>query len=131
MVQDAHTALTDRRSSNAEQAFRQALTLMETTTPKVTWLRNAKILFSGNKLTLIVKSPKRIFFVCVFPQDLGLSTQDKLLLLYGHASALTDVGQPEVTHKSETLLSPSERSVLQNSRRVACMSPLTVCMLLF
>lgn len=40
MVQDAHTALTDRRSSNAEQAFRRALVLMETTTPKVAWLRN-------------------------------------------------------------------------------------------
>lgn len=36
LVQDAHTALTDLRSANAEQAFRRALSLMETTTPKVT-----------------------------------------------------------------------------------------------
>lgn len=36
VVQDAHTALTDLRSGNAEQAFRRALALMETTTPKVT-----------------------------------------------------------------------------------------------
>lgn len=35
MVQDAHAALTDLRSHNAEQAFRQALALLETTTPKV------------------------------------------------------------------------------------------------
>lgn len=35
MVQDAHTALTDLRSRNAEQAFSQALVLLETSTPKV------------------------------------------------------------------------------------------------
>lgn len=35
MVQDAHAALTDLRSYDAEQAFRKALVLLETTTPKV------------------------------------------------------------------------------------------------
>lgn len=40
-VRDAHAALTDLRSHNAEQAFRQALALLETTTPKV---RGAHIL---------------------------------------------------------------------------------------
>lgn len=35
MVQDAHTALTDLRSRNAEQAFSQALALLDTSTPKV------------------------------------------------------------------------------------------------
>lgn len=35
MVQDAHAALTDLRSYDAEQAFRRALVLLETTTPKV------------------------------------------------------------------------------------------------
>lgn len=35
MVRDAHTALADLRSRNAEQAFSQALALLETTTPKV------------------------------------------------------------------------------------------------
>lgn len=35
MVQDAHTALTDLRSRNAEQAFSQALAIVETNTPKV------------------------------------------------------------------------------------------------
>ena len=34
-VQDAHTALTDLRSRNAEQAFSQALVLLETSSPKV------------------------------------------------------------------------------------------------
>lgn len=34
-VQDAHTALADLRSRNAEQAFSQALVLLETNTPKV------------------------------------------------------------------------------------------------
>lgn len=37
-------------------------------------------------------------FVFVFSQDLGLSTHDVLLLLYGHASALTAIGKQEVTH---------------------------------
>ncbi|KAG7217207.1 hypothetical protein INR49_027751 [Caranx melampygus] len=60
-VQDAHTALADLRSRNAEQAFSQALTLLKTTTPK----------------------------------ELGLSTVDVLLLLYGRASALTEIGQSE------------------------------------
>lgn len=36
-------------------------------------------------------------FVFVFSQDLGLSTHDVLLLLYGHASALTAIGKHEVT----------------------------------
>lgn len=35
MVQDSHAALTDLRSYDAEQAFRRALVLLETTTPKV------------------------------------------------------------------------------------------------
>lgn len=35
MVRDAHTALADLRSHNAEQAFSQALALLETSTPKV------------------------------------------------------------------------------------------------
>ncbi len=35
MVQDAHNALADLRSRNAEQAFSQALALLETTKPKV------------------------------------------------------------------------------------------------
>lgn len=35
MVQDAHAALIDLRSYDAEQAFRRALVLLETTTPKV------------------------------------------------------------------------------------------------
>uniref|UniRef100_H3C3U7 RING-type E3 ubiquitin transferase n=1 Tax=Tetraodon nigroviridis TaxID=99883 RepID=H3C3U7_TETNG len=69
-VQDAHTALSDLRSANAEQAFRRALALMGTTTPK----------------------------------DLGLSTQDELLLLYGHASALTDIGQPEELAEAQRVL---------------------------
>lgn len=32
-------------------------------------------------------------------QELGLATQDVLLLLYGRASALTEIGQPEVTQR--------------------------------
>ncbi|XP_068571715.1 E3 ubiquitin-protein ligase TTC3 [Cebidichthys violaceus] len=70
MVQDAHTALTDLRSRNAEQAFRKALVLLETSTPK----------------------------------DLGLSTLDELLLLYGLASALTEIGQLEELGEAQRLL---------------------------
>ncbi|XP_051257776.1 E3 ubiquitin-protein ligase TTC3 isoform X2 [Dicentrarchus labrax] len=70
MVQDAHAALTDLRSRNAEQAFSQALALLETSTPK----------------------------------ELGLSTLDVLLLLYGRASALTDIGQPEELGEAQKLL---------------------------
>ena len=35
LVQDAHTALTDLRNRNAEQAFSQALALLDTSAPKV------------------------------------------------------------------------------------------------
>ncbi|XP_042355060.1 E3 ubiquitin-protein ligase TTC3 [Plectropomus leopardus] len=70
MVQDAHTALTDLRSRNAEQAFSQALVLLEINTPK----------------------------------ELGLSTVDVLLLLYGRASALTEIGQPEELGEAQRLL---------------------------
>uniref|UniRef100_UPI0037E877C5 E3 ubiquitin-protein ligase TTC3 isoform X2 n=1 Tax=Semicossyphus pulcher TaxID=241346 RepID=UPI0037E877C5 len=69
-VQDAHTALTDLRSRNAEQAFSQALVLVEANNPK----------------------------------ELGLSTHDVLLLLYGRASALTEIGQPEELGEAQKLL---------------------------
>lgn len=42
MVQDAHTALADLRSRNAEQAFSQALALLETSTLKVIILQMCK-----------------------------------------------------------------------------------------
>ncbi|XP_037543757.1 E3 ubiquitin-protein ligase TTC3 [Nematolebias whitei] len=70
LVQDAHSALYDLRSRNAEQAFSQALNLLETVTPK----------------------------------ELGLSTLDELLLLFGRVSALTDIGQPEELAETENLL---------------------------
>nr|XP_019941403.1 PREDICTED: E3 ubiquitin-protein ligase TTC3 [Paralichthys olivaceus] len=69
VVHDAHTALADLRSRNAEQAFSQALEILETNTPKA----------------------------------LGLSSVDVLLLLYGHASALTEIGQPEELTKAQKL----------------------------
>ncbi|KAM4727125.1 E3 ubiquitin-protein ligase TTC3 [Anableps anableps] len=70
LVQEAHTALSDLRSRNAEQAFSQALGLLETVTPK----------------------------------NLGLSTLDVLLLLFGRASALIEIGQPEELAEAEKLL---------------------------
>ncbi|XP_070700307.1 E3 ubiquitin-protein ligase TTC3 [Pempheris klunzingeri] len=70
MVQDAHTALTDLRSRNAEQAFSQALALLETSTPT----------------------------------EFGLSTVDVLLLLYGRASSLTEIGQSEELGEAQRLL---------------------------
>ncbi|GAA6232084.1 E3 ubiquitin-protein ligase TTC3 isoform X1 [Lates japonicus] len=70
MVQDAHTALVDLRSRNAEQAFSQALAIVETNTPK----------------------------------ELGLSTLDVLLLLYGRACALTEIGQPEELAEAQKLM---------------------------
>lgn len=38
VVQDAYTALADTRSRNAENAFSQALAILETNTPKVIML---------------------------------------------------------------------------------------------
>ncbi|XP_029374493.1 E3 ubiquitin-protein ligase TTC3 isoform X2 [Echeneis naucrates] len=70
LVQDAHTALADLRSRNAEQAFSQALALLETTTPK----------------------------------ELGLSTVDLLLLLYGRVSTLTEIGQSEELSEAQKLI---------------------------
>ncbi|XP_034405472.1 E3 ubiquitin-protein ligase TTC3 [Cyclopterus lumpus] len=70
MVQDAHTALADLRSRNAEEAFRKALEILETTPPK----------------------------------QLGLSTLDVLLLLFGRASALTEIGQLEELGEAQRLL---------------------------
>ncbi|KAM6970068.1 E3 ubiquitin-protein ligase TTC3 [Aplochiton taeniatus] len=61
LVLDAHVALFDQRSRNAEQAFSQALCLLEISTPK----------------------------------ELGISSLDVVLLIYGRASALTEIGQPE------------------------------------
>ncbi|XP_037322958.2 E3 ubiquitin-protein ligase TTC3 [Pungitius pungitius] len=70
MVQDAHTALTDLRSRNAEEAFRKALVLLETSPAK----------------------------------ELGLSTLDVLLLLYGRVLALTEIGQLEELVEAQALL---------------------------
>uniref|UniRef100_A0A1A7Z5N6 RING-type E3 ubiquitin transferase n=1 Tax=Iconisemion striatum TaxID=60296 RepID=A0A1A7Z5N6_9TELE len=70
LMQDAHLALYDLRSRNAEQAFSQALNLVESATPK----------------------------------ELGLSTLDVLLLLFGRTSALTEIGQPEELTEAQKLL---------------------------
>ncbi|XP_067350334.1 E3 ubiquitin-protein ligase TTC3 isoform X1 [Channa argus] len=70
MVQDAHSALSDLRSRNAEHAFSQALAILEKTPPK----------------------------------ELGLSSLDVLLLLYGRACALTEIGQPEELAEAQKLL---------------------------
>lgn len=70
VVQDAHTALADFRSRNAQRAFSQALAILETNAPK----------------------------------ELGLSTLDVLLLLYGCVSALTEIGQPEELAVAQRLL---------------------------
>ncbi|XP_010785247.1 E3 ubiquitin-protein ligase TTC3-like [Notothenia coriiceps] len=70
MVQEAHSALTDLRCRNAEQAFRKALIILDTSTAK----------------------------------EVGLSTLDVLLLLYGHAAALTEIGQPEELGEAQKLL---------------------------
>ncbi|XP_062263048.1 E3 ubiquitin-protein ligase TTC3 [Platichthys flesus] len=70
LVEDAHTALADLRNRNAEQAFSQALAILETNTPK----------------------------------ELGLSTLDVLLLLYGRTSALTEIGQPEELTEAQKLM---------------------------
>ncbi|KAM4547284.1 E3 ubiquitin-protein ligase TTC3 isoform 1-T1 [Fundulus diaphanus] len=70
LVQEAQAALSDLRSRNAEQAFSQALGLLEAATPK----------------------------------KLGLSTLDLLLLLFGRASALTEIGQPDELAEAEKLL---------------------------
>ncbi|CAN9501167.1 unnamed protein product [Ophioblennius macclurei] len=69
-VRDAHAALLDLRSRNAEQAFGQALALLEATAPK----------------------------------EVGLSTVDVLLLMFGRASALTDIGQPEELTEAQKLV---------------------------
>ncbi|XP_022537132.2 E3 ubiquitin-protein ligase TTC3 isoform X2 [Astyanax mexicanus] len=60
-VQDAHTALTDQRCRNAEQAFSLALNILES---------------SGI-------------------EALGITTLDRSLLIYGCATALVEIGQPE------------------------------------
>ncbi|KAM9846522.1 E3 ubiquitin-protein ligase TTC3 isoform 2-T2 [Aulostomus maculatus] len=70
MVGDAHAALADLRSRNAEQAFGQALALLDTRKP----------------------------------EELGLSNLDVQLLLYGRASALTDIGQTEGLAEAQRLL---------------------------
>uniref|UniRef100_A0A087XKJ8 Tetratricopeptide repeat domain 3 n=1 Tax=Poecilia formosa TaxID=48698 RepID=A0A087XKJ8_POEFO len=70
LVHEAHSALSDLRSRNAEQAFSQALGLLEAATPK----------------------------------KLGLSSLDVLLLLFGRASALIEIGQPEELAEAEKLL---------------------------
>lgn len=54
-------------------------------------------------------------FLCVFSQDLGLSNQDVLLLLYGHASVLTDIGQQEVARLLVPLRRNSSLRVLGSS----------------
>ncbi|XP_041808110.1 E3 ubiquitin-protein ligase TTC3 isoform X2 [Chelmon rostratus] len=70
IMQEAHTALTDRRSRNAERAFRQALALMKTNTA----------------------------------QELGLFKDDLMLLLFGLARALTEIGQAQELGEAQSLL---------------------------
>lgn len=59
-------------------------------------LANFNFLVSGFAVSL-KKDENNLFLLP--SQDLGLSTVDVLLLLYGRASALTEIGQPEVKRK--------------------------------
>ncbi|XP_066555587.1 E3 ubiquitin-protein ligase TTC3 isoform X2 [Amia ocellicauda] len=67
LVHDAHTALADQRWRNAEQAFSQALGLLDST-----WMK-----------------------------ELNLSPLDHVILIYGHATALQEIGQPEELAEAE------------------------------
>ncbi|XP_064413293.1 E3 ubiquitin-protein ligase TTC3 isoform X2 [Latimeria chalumnae] len=69
LVQDGYTALSDQRCRNAEQAFSQAISLLDVT-----------------KL-------KAIYF----------ATIDYAVLIYGHASALLGIGQPEELTEAKNL----------------------------
>lgn len=46
------------------------------------------------------------------PQELGLSTIDELLLLFGHASALIQIGRPEVSFKQSGQILSFGRSTI-------------------
>ncbi|XP_029924720.1 E3 ubiquitin-protein ligase TTC3 [Myripristis murdjan] len=83
-VQDGHSALVDLRSRSAEQAFRKALAILETSTPK----------------------------------EFGLSTTDVLLLFYGRASALTEIGQPQELTEAQNVL---EKIKLFEERTFECL----------
>lgn len=111
MVQDAHAALTDSRSRNAEQAFSQALALLETCTPKVMvllWFSEVNAAHphsSSPHLIWWIRPHQTCDYICqtgtlLLSQDFGLSNLDVLLLYYGRASALTEIGRPEVTPES-------------------------------
>ncbi|XP_023197427.1 E3 ubiquitin-protein ligase TTC3-like isoform X2 [Xiphophorus maculatus] len=89
LVQEAHSALSDLRSRNAEQAFSQALGLLEAAPPK----------------------------------KLGLSSLDVLLLLFGRASALIEIGQPEELAEAEKLL---ERMKSFEERTFQCLVYYTI-----
>lgn len=49
------------------------------------------MIYSFNRIINVLSSPSS--------QELGLSTVDELLLLFGHASALIQIGRPEVSFK--------------------------------
>uniref|UniRef100_A0A3B4T8S4 RING-type E3 ubiquitin transferase n=1 Tax=Seriola dumerili TaxID=41447 RepID=A0A3B4T8S4_SERDU len=71
MVQDAHTALADLRTRNAEQAFSQALVLLETTTPKVIIPLTISELSEAQKLMEKIKSFEERTFQCLVYYAIG------------------------------------------------------------
>ncbi|XP_069046091.1 E3 ubiquitin-protein ligase TTC3 isoform X2 [Lepisosteus oculatus] len=85
LVQDAHTAMADQRWRNAQQAFSQALCLLDSTMLK----------------------------------DLSLSSLDHVILIYGHAAALQEIGQPEELAEAEAELYRIE-SDFKDVRRFHC-----------
>uniref|UniRef100_A0A3Q0SCZ1 RING-type E3 ubiquitin transferase n=1 Tax=Amphilophus citrinellus TaxID=61819 RepID=A0A3Q0SCZ1_AMPCI len=70
IVEDAHTALTDLRSRNAEQAFSKALALLEAVTPRVSLLP-AEELTEAEKLLQKIKSYEERTFQCLVYYAIG------------------------------------------------------------
>lgn len=63
--------------------------------------------------SLIKRYESDNYFVDLLSQELGLSSLDVMLLMYGHAMALTEIGLPEVI--ITTQLNPFNQYFFQDS----------------
>ncbi|XP_028656057.1 E3 ubiquitin-protein ligase TTC3 [Erpetoichthys calabaricus] len=95
-IHDGHIALADHRFRNAEQAFSQALDILDSTTLK----------------------------------DVNFSPVDHIVLIYGYATALREVGQPEELAEAEIQFNKI-KTKFPKERRLQCIAYYGIGMVYF
>lgn len=109
MVQDAHTALADLRSRNAEQAFGKALALLENTTPKVIMV-----------MVLMWKPVVKLGLTVKTAPTLHHFGTHNIFSVYATALVLSLMGTPVITKNHPNLEQYHDESFMKQLGPLSC-----------